>query len=388
MSLVGTPFLLLVTTALVVVTAAAVWAVPGWRRRWVRLAHRAVLVVVAQALAVLLAAVAVNDWGSFYGSWSDLFGSHALITSSSTGAWSTGPGSKHVVAQGAPAIATTGWSSPDQYGTRGELGSVELSGRLSGQHAHALVYLPPQYFQAAHAQDRFPAVEVFPGYPGDVKQLVTRMGFADALSEGIAAGRLRPMILVMLNPTLVPPRDTECTDVPHGPRVVTFLTRDVPADLRAHLRVTSAGWGAMGQSTGGYCATKLAMLDPHQFTTVVSLSGYYNARKDATTGDLWVRSTTTRDLNDLNWRLLHLPAPPINVLATIGSLEPGIEGLTGTQHFIRSVRPPMVARLIVVRNGGHNFGNYESVRAPALSWLSDHLTTSSGVLTPVGTVAG
>jgi hypothetical protein len=36
-------------------------------------------------------------------------------------------------------------------------------------------------------------------------------------------------------------RDTECTDLVGGPQAETFLTRDVPAYARAHLRVRTDG---------------------------------------------------------------------------------------------------------------------------------------------------
>ena len=375
MSLVGGPLLFVVGTVLVFATAGAVVGGPRWGPPWVHIAQRILLVLSAQVVALAMVALAVNDWGSFYGSWSDLFGgSNGLVTTAAGGrsGWDESHGSAST-ARGASALEPTDWSAAKQYSQRGELGSVELTGRRSHERARALVYLPPQYF-TSDAQTRFPVVEVFPGYPGDVRQLVTRLGFPTALLDGIRAHRLHPMVLVMMNPTLAPPRDTECTNVAHGPQVVTFLSQDVPADLEANLRVTSSGWGVMGQSTGGYCAAKLAMMAPRQFGTAVSLSGYYNARHDSTTGDLWGNSTRARDLNDLNWRLAHLPAPAISILATIGSLEPGIEGVSGAQQFIGLVRPPMTARLIVVKNGGHNFRDYESVRSDALAWLSDHLT--------------
>ncbi|MBO1753894.1 esterase family protein [Allobranchiibius sp. CTAmp26] len=372
MSLVGGPLLVIVGTVLVFATAGAVVGGPRWGPPWVRVAQRLVLVCGAQLVALVMAALVLNDWGSFYGSWSDLFGgSNGVVMTTAGGRFGWGSHESASAVGSAPSLQPTDWSAANQYSQRGELGSVELTGRRSGQRTRALVYLPPQYFQDAHT--RFPVVEVFPGYPGDVRQLVTRLGIPGAVLDGIRAHRLRPMILVMVNPSLVLPRDTECTNIPGGPQVVTFLSQDVPADLEANLRVTSSGWGLMGQSTGGYCAAKLAMLAPRRFGTAVSLSGYYNARHDSTTGDLWGGSTRQQDLNDLDWRLAHLPIPAISILATIGSLEPGIEGLPGTQRFIGLVRPPMTARLVVVKNGGHNFHDYVSVRAVALAWLSDHL---------------
>ena len=109
---------------------------------------------------------------------------------------------------------------------------MTISGGRSGLSEHAFVYLPPQYYQPAWAHRTFPAVEVLTGYPGNDLSLVNRMYYPQVLQQLVAAHRARPMVLVMLRPTVVPPRDTECTDVPAGPQVETFLAQDVPVAIR------------------------------------------------------------------------------------------------------------------------------------------------------------
>ena len=373
MSLTGTGFVVLVALLLVVATLGAIF-VHSWREPFsVRALQRALLVVLAQLLAIGLTAVVVNDWGSFYGSWSDLFGrSSTLVTVPAGGQTQFDESGSHHFDR-ATALTPTDWSRPADFSTRGEVGSVVVAGRRSALRSTALVYLPPQYFQTQYARVNFPVVEVFSGYPGDVAQLVRNLGYPAGLLVAIRNGSARPMILVFFNPALAPPRDTECTNVPHGPQVATYFTQDVPEVLQKNLRVTTSGWGTMGHSTGGYCATKLAMLAPHRFNTGVSLSGYFHAQRDATTGDLWGGSQNVRNLNDPEWRLVHLPVPRIAILASIGSFEGGSDGLRDTQRFIALVRPPMNARLIVVKDGGHNFHDYQSVLPTAFAWLTRHL---------------
>ena len=156
-----------------------------------------------------------------------------------------------------------------------------------GLSEHAFVWLPPQYYQPAWAHRVFPAAEVLTGYPGNDLSLVNRMNYPQVVQQQVAAGHARPMVLVMLRPTVVPPRDTECTDVPAGPQVETFLAQDVPVAIRDALRVRPVGWGAIGDSTGGYCAAKIAMMHSDVFSAAVALSGYYHTLQDSTTGDLW-----------------------------------------------------------------------------------------------------
>lgn len=373
MSLTGGVFVVLVALLLIAATLAAIVVHPRRGPLGVRLLQRALLVLLVQLLAVGLTAVVVNDWGSFYGSWSDLFGGSTSLVTTQAGGQHQLDESTSGPSDGASALTPTDWSSRAEFATRGEVGSVAIAGPRSGLRSTALMYLPPQYFQVKYAHTTFPVVEVFSGYPGDVTQLVRNLGYPASLLAGIRNGSARPMILAFFNPALAPPRDTECTNVPRGPQVATYFTQDVPVVLQKHLRVTSSGWGAMGHSTGGYCAIKLAMLAPQRFNTVVSLSGYFHAQRDETTGDLWGGSQQVRDLNDPEWRLVHLPVPRISLLASIGSLEGGPEGLRDTQRFMALVRPPMDAKLMVVQDGGHNFRDYQSVLPTAFAWLATHV---------------
>lgn len=43
----------------------------------------------------------------------------------------------------------------------------------------------------------------------------------------------------------------------------------------------------MGYSTGGFCAVNLAIRHPDQFSAAVSLSGYFHAVTDNSTGDIY-----------------------------------------------------------------------------------------------------
>ncbi|GAB3446837.1 alpha/beta hydrolase-fold protein [Phycicoccus ginsengisoli] len=379
MPLLGWP--LLVTLGVVVGTAMAL-AVLLWSRvrgpRPLRVTQRVGLLVLTQVTTVLLVAAALNNYGYFYGSWSDLLGT------SSAGAPSARTISRALAAHGrtgAPLAVTrdatvageSTWSAPAQWRTKGRVESLTVYGAHSRLSEQTLVYLPPQYFQPAYAKSRFPAVEVFTGYPGTTSNLVRRMHYPDVLLKEIQAGRSRPMVLVMLRPTVAPPRDTECTDVPAGPQTLTYFAEDVPRAISSSLRVQQAGWGAMGDSTGGYCATKIAMTHSSVFPVAASLSGYYHTLRDGTTGDLWGGSPQVRELNDLEWLLRHQPAPPVWVYASIGADEHTHTGVGDTRAFAALVRPPMSMTTVVLPGGGHNFRSWSQVMPAALDFLSHHL---------------
>jgi enterochelin esterase-like enzyme len=387
MELTGVPLLVLLG-ALVIgapVITYALWGRAG-TSEW-RVLARAALLLWCQVSAVLLVAAAANDYGYFYTSWAELLGTDSGGASATeTGAAEaprpaaagspSGPTSDATI-PGMRVLADVAWSTPRQWRTRGRLLSVELDGARSRLDEHAYVYLPPQYFASAESTRLFPGIEVMTGYPGHEQSLLSRMHYPDQELSALRAGRAGPMVLVMLRPSVSGSRDTECTDVPDGPQAMTFLSEDVPTAVEAALRVRPTGWGLVGDSTGGYCATKITLMRSDVFTAAVSFSGYYHALRDHSTGDLWDGSTVLRDLNDPLWRLHHLPEPPVGIFASIGRDEGGAEGYHDTVLLRRAVaaaRGPLQLTSVVVPYGGHNFASWSSLLPRAFSWLSVELT--------------
>jgi S-formylglutathione hydrolase FrmB len=114
------------------------------------------------------------------------------------------------------------------------------------------------------------------------------------------------------------------------------------------------------------------MMYPYQFTSAVSLAGYYTALQDSTTGSLYGASTAFRDENNLDWRLKHLPAPPVSVLVTSSLV--GEHDLAGTQAFLRLVHSPMRGYSLLVKQGGHNYRTWVRQLPQSLEWLNQRLT--------------
>jgi len=345
----------------------------------VRWAGRAALLLAGQLAAVLLVAAAANDYGYFYGSWTGLAsGVIAMVT----GVQTEGP----VVVTGmarpavdAPApgavrvVPDPGFSRPSEWRTRGRLETVYVQGPSSQLSAETHVYLPPQYFDPAYARLRFPVAEVLTGWPASALQPVVKMRYPQALLQQLHHHRAAPMVLVMLRSDLGFARDTECTDIPGGPQVETYLAQDLPWELSRSYRVQPTGWGVVGDSTGGYCAAKIAMTYPYLFRAAVSLSGYFTPLSDTATGSLWGGSRRLRDLNSPLWRIEHLPAPPISLLVTTSRDEGGRWGIANSLRFVAAARTPMQVSTIVEPHGGHNLTTWVPQVPRVLTWLSERL---------------
>ncbi len=146
----------------------------------------------------------------------------------------------------------------------GRVETVRIVGRRTRVVNPAYVYLPPQYFQPQYARQRFPVIVALSGYPGGTFLLAQHLRVPQTAAALIRAGRMQPTVIVMLRPTIAPPRDTQCVDVPDGPQAETFFTREVPDALRSHYRVghDPGGWGVLGYSSGGSCALQLVHAAP------------------------------------------------------------------------------------------------------------------------------
>jgi S-formylglutathione hydrolase FrmB len=347
-------------------------------RRTSHLAARAGLIFATQMTAIVAVLAGLNSYFSFVVSWSDLLGGGASPAAAHAPAASP-PGAPITVTRRQIAGATRG-GSPAR---RGEILTVRIQGTRTGLVVpRSYVYLPPQYFQPAYARDRFPAVLVLSGYPSDPRSEISRLGLPGAAAAGTAAGRLRPAIFIMMFSSVAMPRDTECADIPGGPQTGAFFSQDIPLAMEQQFRVASAAgaWAVMGDSTGGYCAVKLAMTHSDRFCAAVSLSGYYSALGDFTTGSLYGGSAAYRLENDLFWRLRHEPPPPVSVLLT--SSRVGESNYQPTMRFLRLIRPPMRGYALVLPEGGHNFRTWKRELGQALVWLSGRLAAPSAASAP------
>ena len=399
MSLLGTP--LLVVVGLVALAMPAVTLVLWGRTRgprWAHVAQHAGLVVAAQLTALAFALVALNDYGQFFTSWSELLGTAPPAQVVATSHFGANPVTPVVRSRSVlhvesrvrrrtatyvatrslrPALPTlsngvtaTMWSSRSSWRSRGAVMRMEVVGPTTALAEPALVYLPPSYFAG---QRTLPVAEVFSGYPGSTAALVDRLDYPDHLLADMRARTAKPMVLVMLRPSVTYPRDTECTNVPHGPQAFSYFASDVPAVIERVFGLQPTAFAAIGDSTGGMCAAKLAVVDPRRFTVAASLSGYYRAITDFTTGDLYGGSTVVRNRNDIMWRLRHLAPPPVSLLVATSLTEHGADGYTTAQRLLALVHAPMSADEIVLNHGGHNFATWNVEIPRALSWMSARL---------------
>lgn len=363
----------LVLTGLLPVSCLLLWNRLG-RRRSVRLVGRAALVVSCQLLAVVSAGLMLNRQYGFYTSWGELLGRSAVPSTSAA----------------APVGLLDGlYARQLRAAFRRGHGLVVpwvIPGPVSGLPArHALFYLPAAYGDPAAALVRFPVVELLHGFPGRPESWTGPLELQRILDAQITARQSLPFIAVMPMQNLLFPRDTQCVDVTRGPRVDTYLTRDVRRAVLGAVRAATdrGGWALMGYSTGGYCALNLALRHPGLFAAAVSLSGYGHPAHDRSTGNLFGGSVALRNLNTPVWTAAHPRGSSELSVLVMTSRQDGASYRDAVQ-LAAAARTPLQVTTVVLPRGGHNARLWKELEPAAFNWLSRRLTAPLAPAASIG----
>jgi S-formylglutathione hydrolase FrmB len=239
----------LASTAAVAIAAGALTlaVVLAWWRR------RVVGWIVVGVLAVVVAAISVNDYFAYFPTVADAAGRHAQDQASP-----------------AKVAAVDAQSAPP---TRGLVEQVTIPAARSGFVARpAEVYLPPAWF--ATPRPALPVIELLHGAPGAPEDW-TRGAQVDVVSDRWAVdhGGLAP-IIVMPDANGSFTADTQCLNGRRG-NAETYLVDDVHRFVvdTYGARTDRTGWTVGGLSEGGYCALNLTASHPDVFATFLDFGG-------------------------------------------------------------------------------------------------------------------
>ena len=363
-----------VVLAVAAFAALAVVAVPvGWDRGRHPVVRRSTTVLTATLTVLLAVGVFVNSQAGFF------------PTLSSVVAQGSAPlpvGAAGVVADLGRRPYDLSAAAVRHRAGHGVVVRIELGGGRSGISRPGAVYLPDAYFTST--MTRFPVIEVLSGSPGNPAQMLSQLHLAAAADQAIAAGQMAPTVLVVPDTNGSRLRDRECADVPGGPQDEVYLSADVPRAVSQLLRVAAPGpgWAVLGTSTGGFCATDLLLRHPERYAAAASLSGYYRALTDVTTGRLYP-TAAQRDAHDPLWRLSHLPRPDRALWVSAGTGEPGEYRQLG--ELLALPVAPLRVTAVSVPGAGHSFAAWRAVLPQALAFLSAELPPA---LRPTAPVAG
>ncbi|MEU6480513.1 alpha/beta hydrolase-fold protein [Streptomyces sp. NPDC047017] len=387
MSLTGTPFLY-TSIALSLIALALPFA--AWTRlrgpRALRTALRALMLLFAQATAITLVFVLVNNANNLYDNWADLLGTgNHVQQAADLGADGTGG----VAYRKLPKVEQK-FSPADGpgMGAAGGVKVTQLKGRVSGVDAEVYVWLPPQYDDPAYQDKKFPVVELLSGYPGSAKAWFGSMHAHEQLLPLMKSGKVAPFILVSPRTNLVAKTDTGCANIPGTVNADTWLSIDVPKMITDNFRAESgpAGWATAGYSAGAHCAAKLAVAHPDRYRAAVSLSGYNDPIGEP--NSLANQSMELRRANNPFLLLQQSPTPPPVALYLSG--EPG-DGYEAGMALQKAAKAPTTVRVVFLpRSSGPHAMSLWRPQVPAVfRWLTEQLHAGGqGGATPPGRSSG
>jgi enterochelin esterase-like enzyme len=157
-----------------------------------------------------------------------------------------------------------------------------VSQAVGGYADPIYVVLPPGY--AAHPRQRYPVLYLLHGFPGQPWGFLNIGRMATTEAALVAAGRMKPMILVMPTGTRSFLADEEWANgVRPGNAWETFVARDLVAAIDSRYRTIAspAARGLAGLSEGGYGALNIGLHHPGEFSLLESWSGYMRADRIA-----------------------------------------------------------------------------------------------------------
>jgi enterochelin esterase-like enzyme len=349
----------------------------------VALAKHPVFRVLAASLAfipaMLFGMVAVNKYYDYYQTWdaaaADLAG-QGLSTAAS-------------LPSGAPEqrlTAIMGEVTDSKVAAQlGETVRLSVTGRRSHIERTVYVFLPPQYFQPAFRNHRFPAIELISGYPGQPQDWINVVGIVRAYETLLRDHAVQPVALVMPDPNGSPQVSLQCLDVVRGPQDATYLAQDVPSYLSRTLRLQPSGraWGIAGYSEGGYCAANLALRYPGRYGYAGVLSGYFAPSSDRLGApsrliDPFRGSSVLRQENTPLNQVTALPLAVSIPTFWLGVGSYDNRDVDAARAFQRQVltRQPNVV-LDIEEGGSHTMTTWRALVPPLLEWMTPRLAQAA-----------
>ena len=243
---------------------------------------------------------------------------------------------------------------------------LRFPGPVSGvQGRTALAVLPPQ------PTGRLPVLVLLHGEPGGPDSWTHGLQLADVLRREQAAGHVHPMLVVL--PDLEGFHDQQCLDAVQGPRLSTYLQRDVPADIERLLPASlpGASWVVGGLSEGGFCAADLVLHQPSLFSGAGVLDGYFRPAVSAEVSRRVYGGHRERAAQDDPTALLERwapqrPLPRFWLMAGTGNARDYARAVTFGQLVAR--REPL--RFLSVVRGRHTTPAWRAALPDLLRWAS------------------
>lgn len=254
----------------------------------------------------------------------------------------------------------------------GTVSTVHIPGTASGFVAReAYVYLPEIY----HVDNPplLPVLVVVAGVPGAPQNWVVSGRLRQSIDAFAARHNGLAPVTVVVDPNGSDTGNTMCMDS-NIANADTYLARDVPSWIVAHLRVDSnfAHWAFGGWSFGGTCALQMATRHPDVYPSFIDLAGEGEPaispnRQETITLSFGGDTARFDALTPLNVMAQHRFSQVWGVFAAGGGESESIRRMNEVSA--AATKSGIRVHTIVVPGEGHSWAVPIAALGPALDWL-------------------
>ena len=351
------------------VLALLVTGRPRLQREWCAALMRAVWGVLFAVLVLATCAAALNNQYAFYTSWSDLLGGSESPAEQSQHGARPADSLSHPVPPSQTASSTSSHGKSDLK-RDGRFAIANVDGKKSGmKHQHVRVYLPKGY--DPHRKGGYPVIIAMHGFPGSAESFRGVDDYYKTIDQAVESGRMAAPIVVIPN---INPRDqfaSECVDSAKGPKVLTWVSQDLPAWTRENFNTAAprTSWATWGYSFGAYCATSTAMRQPQTFGAAVAFQPYFRPEFTDAYRPFKPGSPQFEDA-DLVHRAGHHPAPVAVWLMTV---QKDRQSYPTTREFISAAHSPLSVTAVIGQGGGHRMQVWTRRMPMSYEWLGRNI---------------
>ncbi len=355
----GTELFFWFVTILLLVVLTLLWHKLA-QKKAKNLGIRFVALLLLQFLAISSVLITINRSGEFYSSWSDLFGSKRNL-------------SKIAISSNSLAEIT---QNDISHARHTALGSLIIRKVITGEHSGVsdvvYVVLSPKIATALSQPgnpmlpSNYQVLELFSGYPGVPQTWIGSLKGIDSIEQLEAQGQIRPTIAIIPNINVVPKQDSECLNIPKGAQVETWLSEDMHRFAKRFLGIDNRKWTSFGYSTGGWCATELAVRHPHQYARGISIAGYFTP-----SFEMGVSKTLAKKLTSEYDLIQTVKTSTSNPALLVIASKADRFYYKSALKFVKESSNYLSAKFVEIPLGGHNLEVWHPYVETGLLWINE-----------------
>lgn len=326
------------------------------------LSTRFAVIVFIQIIFLSAAGITINRAGEFYSSWSDLAGIRSDLSKSAVST-----------------SALSGFTAHDlRKGKTLAGGSLIIKKIITGENSGVTdtvyVVFPPEIAKALRINSNFSQLkmdykvtELFSGYPGVPETWIGALKGIPSIEKLEKAHKIPQTIAIIPSINIVPGEDTECLNIRGGAQVETWLTKDMHLFAERYIGVDTRQWSAFGYSTGGWCATEIAIRHQDEYSSAVSLAGYF-APAFATRTSFAQRASLSTEYDLV--AQLRKRNNSVKLLVIASPHDRFSYG--STKAFIKSASSLVSIKYDEIPSGGHNLSVWRPFVSTGFLWINQN----------------